>query len=269
MKKLLLAITTIASLKAFAQDYVGKNIQFLEGRELKVIPPAPWDIEYGYPNFFTDAKLQKVYKKQGTRTKAEAITGKVFKLISYTPNGSFDYVLKLENEDTGTLYYKYVGYKNTDTFPFEVIGESIPYEAFKDGIEIEKIWSDRTLKYEYFYHLPKIDDIKVSHSGDKTSDYQFKLLMVEPSDRKETINDVTIFLENKEELKFTVPVVVEPAITAGQYKYLATFSVTREQMKKLIQSKIVKYQMGNHIRPTYSSGLLMNYFRCLEAQISK
>lgn len=263
MKKILFSLALACAVQVAAQDYPGKNIEVLNDRELVVMRATPNQKEYGYHNFYSDPQLKKVYKKKGFYTKAEAVEGKVFKVVSYSPNGS-NYVLKLDNKETGIIYYKYET-DNHFRYFFEVVGgENIPDDVFCEQLSIDKTWNSRGAKYIYTSKTGNFNDIIVEETS---KNFAMKVTLTDKSDKKEVIKGITLTLENNEQLQFPdVSIETSPSYKDGDYRYDALISLKQQDLDKLTKSKLVKVQIGIHTKEIFEGGLLMRHIRCLVAE---
>ncbi|MFL9845062.1 hypothetical protein [Flavobacterium rhizosphaerae] len=162
MKKIL-AILAIAimPLTTLAQDFPGEKVTLLEGKQLKVKPMKASLQEYGYNNFYTDEALKKIYKKKSTSTPYDKLESRVFNFVSAIPYtnsiGANKYKLKIENEETGILYFDYDP-RFSHSFPFEVIGGLVYPEGFFCEQLLEKRLPDGT----QYFAFPFADGVEVS-----------------------------------------------------------------------------------------------------------
>lgn len=135
-----LLITAICS----GQDFVGKNVELLNGKVLIVKEKDKELQRFGYDNFFTDENLKNKYAKDSSifNTPYDSLVTKKFKVIDIKPFkdgiGSEYFILKLENEKTGILYFQY-NPKNEFKFVFNVEGGVVfPDGYWCNDIKIEK-----------------------------------------------------------------------------------------------------------------------------------
>ncbi|MFP9098495.1 hypothetical protein ACLI09_05515 [Flavobacterium sp. RHBU_24] len=261
MKNIFFLLLSLISIKVFSQsmDYPGKSIEMLEGKELKVKPGTESTQKNGYQGFYTDEALTKVYKKKSPFTKYEALVGKVFKVLSYKPNYN-DYALKLENPETGIIYFKYN--KEGDwNYPFEVIGGlTFPEGFFCDKIIVDKEWDSVNVKYYYVSHTPCKEDICLYQSSGR---YTLYVLITAPSDRKETgLKGLTLTLENGKEVSFPdATVAVESSMDS--YNYRTEVEINYEQLQLLTESPMVKKLVGNKEKQIQNGRLIMEHIKCL------
>lgn len=261
MKKIFFALFCTLSINAFAQsmDYPGESIEMLEGKELKVKPLREGFQEYGYKGFFTDDKLKKTYKGKSYATKYEALVNKVFKVVSYKPNYG-NYIITLENAETGTLYFKYDKTHDFD-YNFEVVGGlTFPEGFFCNYNIIDKKWDSVNVKHYYVSHTPCKEDICLYESS---LQYTLYVLITAPSDRKETgLKGLKLTLANGKEVLFPeAEITVESA--SSQYNYRAQVSVTMAQLQLLKESPMVKKLVGNKEKQIEEGKLIMEYIKCL------
>ena len=161
MKKIILLLAFFTTIASKAQNFPADHIELLEGKELKVMPLPESSQPYGYRNFYSDSKLKKVYKEKKHSTPYNVLVGKVFKVLSYEPYlnliGQQRYKLKLENEDTGILYYEYDPSFEYD-FNFEVIGGLV----FSEEFYCEQIMEKSTSTIEQYLETPMKDGVQLT-----------------------------------------------------------------------------------------------------------
>lgn len=260
MKKIILLVFLATSLNCYSQqDYPGTSIELLNGKELKVMPRREQLQQYGYGGFFTDKTLKKNYKKSGIGTKHSALVGKIFKIVSYEPHYS-DYIITLENSETGILYYSYK--TKYDEFPFQVIGGiEFPDGFYCKEISIDKKFNYNIANYEYTVRTPCIEDICVWYYPD--SKYRLHFLITDASPVKETgLKGITIFFKNGTELVIPDAVIeVEPA--SGKYNFKTLVTLTESQLKILSENIIVRKKIGAHEAEVEGGKKIMELIKCL------
>lgn len=111
---------------AFSQNFAGNDVELYKDKELKVKPVEENLQKFGYRGFYSDADLKTVFDNgSGRSSKYLSLVNKIFKVLSYEAyKNSIEtekYKLKLENSETGILFYDYDP-KVDMLFPFEVIG---------------------------------------------------------------------------------------------------------------------------------------------------
>jgi len=266
MKQVLFALSLFFYVAVYAQDFPGKSIEMLEGKELRVMELPEDRQDRGYPNFFSDSGLRNGYKKKIVGyTKYSALVGKVFKVKSYKPINSVMYAIELENKETGTLYYRYTQSNDYDYF-FEVVGGLVyPEGFFCDRIIIEEggwnyNYTDKVTPRKF---TPQIDNVKASYSKFVTNKYVFSVKLIKKNDRKESgLKGLTLVLENGKEVNFPEePIKVDPDDLA--YEYSAEVHPNDEQFNMLMNSKIVLIKLASHEKPFPKGSLFMSLLQCL------
>ncbi|MDP3946459.1 MAG: hypothetical protein Q8Q51_11240 [Lutibacter sp.] len=126
MKKLFFIVALISTTFTFSQNFPGKEVDLLVNKELKVLPKAEAAQKYGFEGFYTDDALKNVYECcDSYNAKYLSLANKIFKVHSFEPYknsiGTEKFKLKIENSETGILFYDY-NPKMDMLFPFEVIG---------------------------------------------------------------------------------------------------------------------------------------------------
>lgn len=139
-KKVILFIATLFSTISYCQVFPGDLIELLSNKELKVLSKDESLQKYGYDDFYKDEKLKiKFDCCESYNSKYKSLVGKIFKVISYESYnniiGALKYKLKIENLETGILYFDYDP-KYDFKFPFEVVGGlTLPEGFYCKGIE--------------------------------------------------------------------------------------------------------------------------------------
>jgi hypothetical protein len=260
MKKITLLIVMLCSIAMAAQDYPGKAIEMLDGKELKVKKLlTPTSIERGYRGFYTDAKYQKIYKKKGFGTDIKALEGKVFKVVSYVKDMG-QYTVTLQNNEIGTLYYRYDPTYDRE-YNFEVIGGlTFPPGFFCDKLLSDRQWISSQAAYIYTAKTPSKNDLSVVESGDG---YIFDALLTTDSDSNEARQGgVTLYLANGKEVSWP-DVRVEAEVSGKSFNYKAQPVLTAAQIVLLKESPIVRKKIGAIEQPVEKGDMLREYIKCL------
>lgn len=253
MKKFIFSILFIfLTLIASSQDHPGKQVELLLNKELKVRTLKADQAVRGYKGFFTNpnlsyASIYKDNKKQATPY--DELVGKIFKVTEITPVKD-EYALKLENPETGTLYYKYYP-QFASSFEFDVIG-GLPTEFYCGKIETNSLGAQITpavmgvmLRKETIAGKPTVMITAVVF-GDKAE-----------VDKKGMI----ITLENgKTIVKPNAP--LDVTISNG-YRYMASDSLTSAELKLLAESPIVRIRLFTFSEDFKDMGPVMHYAKCM------
>jgi len=268
MKKLLLLAALAFSLAVNAQNFPGELVQLLEGKELKVSPLSEPLQKYGYRGFYTDDKLKKVYKEKSNVTPYEKLQGKTFKFVSYEAYKDFGtpkYKLKIDNTETGALYFEYDP-RYSNKFPFEVIGGiTFPSGYFCEKAVEKKTEGDKSRKYD----LPVADGITLSYFRDESFKFMF-LTINTPSDialAKDAIaRGVTLTFDNgktidmpDEQLKFATGPTGKTVLSA-----LIGFIIYKNEaeIELLKNHKLVKIKLYKTERDFSEGYTLKEYVKC-------
>ena len=270
MKTLLFLTIALCSGFLSAQDYPGKHIELLEGKQLKVLPLTV--NKKGYYGFYSNPTLTKIYKKTDVIfTKKEAVEGKVFKVVSCKPNSSmkYNYVIELSNVEIGTIYYGYNDSNGSD-YNFEIaIGEDFPEEIYCEqlrGSGGSLYWSGSNVERNArSVDLPLIEGIEIRYFPTQSNKYSFNISFNQASATRENdIKEATIFLQNGTEIKVQSYVSVEPSGTI--YRYGSILNLTKEQWDKLKESPVVKVALGKHENNITRGKLIQHYIKCVESK---
>jgi hypothetical protein len=255
------------SLNTFGQDFPGKDVQLLVGRELKVKELAESLQKYGYNGFFIDEKLNKKYACcESYNSKYNYLAGKIFKVISYEPYtdiiGSDKFKLKLENSEIGIIFFDYdPRYKHS--FPFEVVGGlDFPEGFFCNDIEESK---DKFTN-EITYRSPESEGISIIKvkAGVKVNTYLSIRVGGSTVNVKE--KGVILLLDNK--LKITKPdaeldVDVNTSKYGSGYIYSAFIDLNINDIKLLTQNKITDVRLYIYDNDITDGKKISEYLKCI------
>ncbi|PZR24411.1 MAG: hypothetical protein DI539_00095 [Flavobacterium psychrophilum] len=263
MKNVMLLLCSLLTTITFAQNFPGKEVQLLKGKELKVLPLKDSEAGLGYKGFYTDPEIRSVYNKGSRYTNTAALVGKTFKVVDYKPRYT-NYVLTLESPETGIIYYDYNTCAKKD-FVFNVIGGiQFPEGYFCNGLEKGKKWISAAEGYVDEIHTPFIEDVCLF----RTADDQFKLrvAITTTNFKKKDIKGVTLELENGEKLSF--PDAVIDVTQVGANYNLTTrprIKIDDSTLEKLQKSKIVRKIIGTYNADVNDGDMIMEYIKCLAA----
>lgn len=261
MKKIMLLLCSLLSIVTFAQNFPGKDVHLLKGKELKVLPLKKSEMAVGYKGFYSDAEIHSLYKKGLRYTDAASIEGKTFKVVDYKPRYT-NYVLTLQNPETGTVYFDYHTTAKCD-FVFEVVGGiDFPNGHFCNGLEKGKKWISAGEGYVEETRTPLLDDISLF----RTADGQFKLRVAVCTDnyKYKDVKGLTLHLENGVKLNF--PEAVIDVFRVGANTNLSTrprIKIDNSALEMLKKSKIVRKTIGNYTSDVTDGYMIMEYINCL------
>ena len=249
-------------------NFPSKEVQLLIGKTLTV---KAYTIDYamgrdtnyysGYRGFYKNKKLRRVYRGQTTSpssdTEYEALVGKKFKVIDfkYVENEtSYDYLLTLDNDDIGILYYNYESDYDW-RFPFIVEG-GIELSDYCSNIRVlmpvDKFTGLRSVKpYEN-----EIGSFTI-HKEFNWKEYKFysihqdtltgvELRILQNSYEYESSKGLILLLENN--LRIEKPdeqTIVMPNNRVGApYSHITRFFLNDNEIKLLSENMITDYRLG-------------------------
>ena len=110
----------------YCQNFPGINVELLSNKEIKVLAKDENLQKFGFSDFYVDNDLKTKYECCETyNSKYLSLVNKIFKVIDYQQykniNGTIKYKLKIENSETGMIYFDYDP-KYDFKFPFEIVG---------------------------------------------------------------------------------------------------------------------------------------------------
>ncbi|TDO77623.1 hypothetical protein EV143_104390 [Flavobacterium chryseum] len=171
MKKTITLLGLLFSTFCFSQIFPGEDIQLLTDKDIVVLPKSETLQKYGYDDFYKDEKLKTKYDCcESYNSKYKSLVGKTFKVLSYEPYtnliGSSKYKLKIENNETGIIYFDYDP-RYDFKYPFDVVGGlDLPSDFYCKKIKVstDKFTGDVSYSTEYSEGISviKVEKDKVS-----------------------------------------------------------------------------------------------------------
>lgn len=271
MKKIIQLLALFVCFTAAAQNFPGEKIELLNGKNLKVLPVAEASQKYGYKDFYTDADLKNLYKKEGYSTPYNALVGKEFKVVSYEAYknsiNEAKYKLLIENPETGKLYFDY-NPKYSFTFPFEVIGGlAYPQGFFCESI-VEKKGSV-VKEGDRWYEAPMDMGIQMSRYKGQLNPVYIKVNVPTDVVYDETIvrrGYVITFENGKTIAKPTKELIT---IKSSNGKTLVTTDIDlydAGELKLLKEQKIKSIKLDKFEKVVENGFVLKEYAKCLIAK---
>lgn len=256
MKKcIIFAISILSFFLAAAQDHVGTQTQLLLNKELRVRELNPKIQKHGYSYFLTtpEVNYKNIYKNDGNdQTPYNELVGKVFKVSEIIPYKE-NFMLKLENTETGTLYFKYSTKFSTD-FHFDVIG-GLPTDFYCGKLEIKDNGGSKAL----FSPAMRGARLIKETSGKPV----ISIRAVVWGDKAEVNKTgMIITLENGKVISKPVSA-VDVAAESGGFRYSTVAQLTNEEVKLLTESPIVRIKLASFSDDFKDLGPLMHYARCM------
>lgn len=266
MKKTLTFLLLVSLTVVNSQNFPGKEVQLLKDKTLKVEEKSESVQRYGYDHFYVSKELKKRYKPidKYSNTKYSELVGKEFKVLDIEEYKDFadrkKHMLKIENKETGILYFKYDEVSEYN-FCFEVIGGlDFPEGHFcKDLEETQDKFADKLTVRSPFKET--VSFTKVT-SKDKTSIYMS--IRVHGSTINVNKTGATVLLDNKEQLVWENAKVSSKVSRGGRgYIYSVFVSLTEEQIKKLTESKITDVKLYVYEKEVKNALKIQEYIKCL------
>ncbi len=265
MKKLILLFALMISSLNYAQNFPENDIQLLENKELKVLEKDVTLQKYGFEGFYTDEALKKKFDLNNSyNSKYESLVGKVFKVISYEPYknliGKDKFKLKIENAETGILYFDYDP-RFEHSFPFEVIGGlTLPADFYckKIKIETDKFTGETKSNTDY---SEGISILKVEK--DKTITIYLSI-----NTTGSTLNvgkeGLILLLENNKRIEKPEARIDAKVNTSGKgYVYNAFVRLTPEDIKLLKENNITDARLYIYDSIIKKGFKIKEYLKCL------
>lgn len=256
----------LSFLSVNSQNFPGKDVQLLMNKQLKVKELEEYLQPYGYKNFYNNNKLKRKYKSKNKYddTKYSDLVGKVFKVIAIEEYKNYSdqtkSMLKIENEETGILYYKYnEQYENA--FEFDVIG----------GIDFPE---------GYFCKDLKVSEDKFSDKITTRSPYKEAISFTKVESDKgvqiymsvdvygSTINvnkkGATFLLANKKKLVWENAKITSKINRRGKgYIYSSFILLSKEDIKTLSENKVTDVRLYIYDKEIKNNNKIKEYIKCI------
>jgi hypothetical protein len=265
MRKILLLTVILISNYSFGQNFPGNDVDLLLNKEIKVKEKDESLQKYGYDHFYKNDKLKKKYDCcESYNSKYSGLVGKVFKVLSAEPYkniiGTEKYKLKIENAETGIIYFDYSP-KYEHSFPFEVIGGlDLPEDFYCKNIETttDKFDGKTTSRSDYSEGIAFIKVVKDNSS---------KIYMT-VNEIGSTINvgkkGLILLLENGKKIDRPNAKLDTKVNKGGRgYVYSAFIELTQAEIKLIIENKITDNRLYIYDGVIKNGEKLSEYLKCL------
>lgn len=188
--------------------------------------------------------------------------------MSYEPykaaGGTTLYKLKIDNAETGAIFYSY-NPKFRAIFPFEVVGGLTFPAGYYCTLAVEKESRTENRNYEF----PYIDGLKLNYYRDETS-FQYLILTInsplEGTIGKDLIlRGVILTFENGKTIELADQKLSHSPNGAGGTAITAIIGVlgdNKEHMELLKNSKLVKIKLNKYEREFKEGLTLVEYIKC-------
>ncbi|WP_445749912.1 hypothetical protein [Polaribacter sp.] len=265
MKKILLLTVILISNLSFGQNFPGNDVNLLLDKEIKVKEKDESLQKYGYDHFYKNDKMKKKYDCcESYNSKYAGLVGKVFKVLSAEPYkniiGTEKYKLKIENAETGIIYFDYDP-KYEHSFPFEVIGGlDLPDDFYCKKIETttDKFDGKTTSRTGY---SEGISFIKVTKDGSSK-------IYMSVNEIGSTINvgkkGLILLLENGKKIERPNADLDTKVNKGGRgYVYSAFIELTQAEIDLIIENKITDNRLYIYDGEIKNGQKLSEYLKCL------
>ena len=255
------------SLVLYGDNFPKKDVELLIGKEIKVLPKSDIMKAFGYSGFYVDFDLKNEYAATADySSKYEELVGKVFNVVSYDPFvdvlGKEKFILTIENEQTGTLYFAY----DPDPFyeslwPFEVIGGL----TYSDEFLCKEI-NERKDKFtgNITYHSPIIGAVTFLKLTEKSTAGTYIKINVTGTTINVDKRGAIILLENGETIeKPDAKIEVNADLYGNYYEYSTLIKLTEDDIIKLKQHIITDVRLYIYDREVSNGAKLKGYLKCI------
>jgi hypothetical protein len=250
---------------SIAQNFPGDLVDLLINKEIKVLERTENLKKYGYDNFFLNEKMEKKYECcESYNSKYNSLVGKVFKVLSaeqFTNSiGAILYKLRIENSETGILFYKYDP-RYEFQFLFEVIGGlNLPDDFYCKDIKttIDKFNSSATSSTEY---SDGISFIKVTKDNSSTI-----YMSIRESGLTFSVGEkgLILLLENGKRIeKPEAKIDVNNNTGSSGYIYSAFIPLSQEEINLIIENPLTNNRLYIYDGEIENGRKLSEYLKCL------
>lgn len=263
-QKILIAIILISNI-TFGQNFPENDVNLLLNKEIKVKEKNESLQKYGYDNFFKTEKLKKKFDCcESYNSKYDGLVGKTFNVLSAEPYkniiGADKYKLKLENTETGIIYFDYDP-RYEHSFPFEVLGGlDLPEDFYCKKIETttDKFNGKTTSRTDY---SEGVSFIKITE--DKSSKIYMSI-----NEIGSTLNvgkkGLILLLENGKKINRPNAKLNTKINKGGRgYIYSAFFELTQGEIKLIIENKITDNRLYIYDGVIKNGEKFGEYLKCL------
>jgi hypothetical protein len=268
MKRInLLILSLILSIYTFSQDYPGKDVELLVGKEIQVKEQPETLQMYGYDDFYIKEDLKKKYACcEHYNSKYSSLVGKIFKVLSvelYTNSIGIDKIkLKIENEETGIIYFNHdPSFKREDDFPFIIIGGlDFPEGYFCKDIEESK--DKFTGEITYSSPTDYITFSKVKSDNETNTYMSIREVVGSTLNTNET--GVIILFDNGSKLERPdAEIDVEVSNYRDRWDYSAFFNLSDSDIKLLSENIITDVRLYIYDSTIANGKKLADYMKCI------
>jgi len=258
MKKIIL-IACLAAFSFVHAQFPGKDVGLFNGTEVRVKEKEESFRRFGYAGFYTTEVMgyKNVYAGN-VKSEYNMLVGKVFKVLEVVPYED-RYRIKLENAETGILYYKYHPDYESD-FPFEFVsGLKLPPDFYCKQLETYGEQVDGETRVASPYE----DGISFVKIIEQNSGIVYLDVSIADTALTATGKGLSLTLENgKKFLKPNAEMDVE-VNDDGSYRYSVFVRLTTEDIKVLAGSNIKDATIHTHSNPVQQGAKIREYIKCL------
>ncbi len=265
MKRIMLLLCfLVVFINTYAQDkdFPGKRPALLTGKEVKVLPPDKYLLQYakGYKRFYGGPKDISAYKKEdASSTKWDALSGRTFKVESVEPINDEKAMVKLKDAATGEIvYYRYWNKANEfKEYYFEVIGGlDLPNDFYCDYVTKQDLGSSVN------YEISIVPGIKITKNIDAAKKEIYRIDIDTHGLVTDSTESVSIILENGTHIDRKEAAVAN-YVAGSSIKNITGFELTLKELELLKASKIVNIKLGASEKKVFTTEQIMYRLPCL------
>lgn len=265
MKQILLLTAVLISNITLGQNFPGNDVGLLLNKDIKVQEKDEVLQKYGYDHFYVSDDLKKKYACcDSYNSKYSELVGKVFKVLATEPYkniiGTDKYKLKIENSETGILFFDYDP-RYEHSFPFEVIGGlNLPEDFYCKKIETttDKFDGKITSRSDY---SEGISFIKINKNG-------ISQIYMSINEIGSTLNvgknGLILLLKNGNKIERPNADIDAKVNKGGNgYIYSSFIELTQEEIDLIINNPITDNRLYIYDGEIKNGAKLSEYLKCL------
>lgn len=265
MKQIYLTALLIFSSLSMLAQFPGHNVSLFNNAELIVNDLSETSRKYGYSDFYKKETMSpmEIYASRNYMTPYESLVNKVFKVLEVKPYtdsfGRKKYALKIENAETGIIYYDYNPELET-TYPFgfsKAVNLPVDFYCTDFAKDIDGGVTTIVSPYEDGMLFTKFKEKKGS------------LYYMESNVYSKTLNKapkgLMITLENGKTINYPTETVKVEAKDGG-YIYSAYTELKEADVVMLLQNKMKTVKLDAYEAAIHEAVKLQEYLKCLKKQ---
>lgn len=265
MKQIYLTALFIFSSLSMLAQFPGHNVSLFNNAELIVNDVSETSRKYGYSGFYKKETMSpmEIYASRNYMTPYESVANKVFKVLEVKPYtdsfGRKKYALKLENAETGIIYYDYNPELET-TYPFGFVSAvNLPADFYCKDFARDTDSGVTTIVSPYE------DGMLFTKFKEKKGSLYYMESNVYSKNLNNAPEGLIITLENGKTIDYPAET-VKVKSKDGWYVYSAYTELKEADVALLLQSKMKTVKLDDFEATIHEAVKLQEYLKCLKKQ---